>query len=373
MYGGTVVVLDVEHGSALGIDGSRWDVTAKFRGVKMLPPGVHALHYGPSPGRVLLLLQIHPGEVLALRYDADAALVVPLDAMRAAQVTAQVRRGELDAQLAVYDADGQRDWPLLLSHVDDAWLKTWGCMLGAGESSMSSGLDACRLLLPPQAISAELAPADVCTDAAARSRWVTAANMDATLAVDAVLASADPSADASTVTWAAVLGHIQAAFLFFLLAESLTGWECWKAWIDLLCRCRRAVHTRPTFFLRLLDTLERQLTEAPKDFFTGDLSRDNFLSHRLAMLMATIADRDEADAVAAEPGMPAHLGEDQATLRARALALQSRLLLRFQWDVSSSSSSHGSATVADMADDDGDASDDDEGPVVVDLDEPWLM
>ena len=43
--GATVVILNMPKGTEFGIDYNSWEVGPKFRGVKMIPPGIHFLHY----------------------------------------------------------------------------------------------------------------------------------------------------------------------------------------------------------------------------------------------------------------------------------------------------------------------------------------
>ena len=43
--GGIVVLLDVPIGTECGIDRASGTIGPKFRGFKMIPPGVHFVHY----------------------------------------------------------------------------------------------------------------------------------------------------------------------------------------------------------------------------------------------------------------------------------------------------------------------------------------
>jgi len=43
--GAILVVLDVPFGTSFGIDMKSWETGNKFRGVKMIPPGLHFVHY----------------------------------------------------------------------------------------------------------------------------------------------------------------------------------------------------------------------------------------------------------------------------------------------------------------------------------------
>jgi len=43
--GATVVFLDVPPGTEFGVDYNSWKVGSEFKGVKMIPPGVHLIYY----------------------------------------------------------------------------------------------------------------------------------------------------------------------------------------------------------------------------------------------------------------------------------------------------------------------------------------
>jgi len=43
--GATLVLLDVPVGTDVGIDIKSWNVGQNFKGIKMIPPGIHFVHY----------------------------------------------------------------------------------------------------------------------------------------------------------------------------------------------------------------------------------------------------------------------------------------------------------------------------------------
>jgi A1 cistron-splicing factor AAR2 len=48
----TVVCLDVPEGTELGLDLHCWTTGPRFKGVKLVPPGPHALYYASAAGEV---------------------------------------------------------------------------------------------------------------------------------------------------------------------------------------------------------------------------------------------------------------------------------------------------------------------------------
>jgi len=43
--GATLVFLDVPVGTNIGIDIKSWTIGNNFKGIKMIPPGIHFIHY----------------------------------------------------------------------------------------------------------------------------------------------------------------------------------------------------------------------------------------------------------------------------------------------------------------------------------------
>ena len=47
--GAMLVFLDVPPGTEFGVDYNSWAVGEKFKGVKMIPPGIHFVYYRYGP------------------------------------------------------------------------------------------------------------------------------------------------------------------------------------------------------------------------------------------------------------------------------------------------------------------------------------
>lgn len=43
--GATLILLDVPVGTDIGIDIKSWNTEGNFKGIKMIPPGIHYVHY----------------------------------------------------------------------------------------------------------------------------------------------------------------------------------------------------------------------------------------------------------------------------------------------------------------------------------------
>ncbi len=151
--GAVVVVLDMPLGTEFGIDYTSWNVGPKFKGIKMVPPGVHFLYSSattfakasaassasddrgpavvrPQTGpRTGFFRCFAPREVAVYRWDAALEDLVDAAAMSGpggtcdADVAANVRASlpELDASLGAYPwDDALRRWVSLTTHLDAA-------------------------------------------------------------------------------------------------------------------------------------------------------------------------------------------------------------------------------------------------------------
>lgn len=118
--GATLVLLGVPEGTELGLDYKTWGVGPRFRGIKMIPPGIHFLHYSPanakSHGGELgpkrgLFLSLKPREILLAHWDKNEE-DLDFSASENADEVSRVRAGlrELDSFLGPYPYDTLRKW-----------------------------------------------------------------------------------------------------------------------------------------------------------------------------------------------------------------------------------------------------------------------
>ena len=150
--GATVVLLDFPAGSQLGIDLLSFTTANKFKGIKMVPPGPHLLHFAPAsalsssaaaaasvsePGTAFsvlaapspasssyLWLFAHSAQVITRRLapaspPALSPSLLPLPPEDERRVALAVSRWELDTELGPY-AQGRREgWQRLTSCIDE--------------------------------------------------------------------------------------------------------------------------------------------------------------------------------------------------------------------------------------------------------------
>ncbi|KAI7871351.1 A1 cistron-splicing factor [Spinellus fusiger] len=111
-----------------------------------------------------------------------------------------------------------------------------------------------------------------------------------------------------------MLGEMQLAFVCLLMAQNFSGFHQWKQLVQLLCSCQEWMERSPDVFVDFLDTLEHQLEECPEDFFHDILSENNFLGVMLQKFHNNIP-------------------ESGSTLRTRLTLFRKTLMKRFKWEL----------------------------------------
>ena len=73
---GVILLINSPEGISIGLDNQEWQVTPKFKGFKLVPPGMHYLHYTLSEEkhmfRVGMCLWIVPGQIVVKEWNKEA-------------------------------------------------------------------------------------------------------------------------------------------------------------------------------------------------------------------------------------------------------------------------------------------------------------
>lgn len=121
--GGTFVFLNVPSGTEFGIDMKMWNTGEKFRGVKMIPPGIHFIHYSPSDvygmvsPKVGFFHNFKRSEFLVRKWD-KAKEDISLELVSQTEVVGLKDNIEaLDQFLGPYPFDVWKKWSFLTSYI----------------------------------------------------------------------------------------------------------------------------------------------------------------------------------------------------------------------------------------------------------------
>lgn len=345
--GATLVLLGVPRGTELGIDCKSWQVGPKFRGVKMIPPGLHFLHYssvnspscgneiGPKTGRFLAL---KPKEILLAKWDAkeeDLDFSASQNEEEVSKIRANLQ--ELDPYLGPYPYEVMRKWVSLTDRLNEEVATKLQPLSGricafsdvvpelqlthtedraeqprndTACQSMREGLN--RLPKMKQREGTELRfsviPQKTYPPGATPAQ-ITQCSLDLSYALQTVLNKYYQTQPLN------LLGELQFAFVCFLLGNVYDGFEHWKSLLTLLCRSEDAMRKHKDLYLGLIAVLYHQLGEIPPDFFVDIVSQNNFLT-------STLQDFFQ---FASGPGV-------DGTLRKRAEKFKAHLTKKFRWD-----------------------------------------
>ncbi|KAM6054072.1 protein AAR2 homolog [Chlamydotis macqueenii] len=345
--GAAVVVLGVPEGTEFGIDYSSWAVGPRFRGVKMVPPGLHFLHCsagragggretGPRTG---FFLSLRPREVRVLRWDPASEALGPAAAGAEEAEAFRENLREMDRFLGPYPYETLKKWVSLTSFISEAAMKKLQPESGricafsevlpvaAGRHSRDRAEQrlppfdaACRSYAEGMARLPQMRPKagteirftelpkQMYPDGATPEE-ITRHSMDLSYALEKVISQRYASQPLD------LLAELQFAFVCFLIGNVYDAFEHWKRLLNILCRSEDAVGKYPGLYINLISVLYHQLGEIPADFFVDIISQDNFLTSTLQVFFSCTCS-------AAVDG----------TLRKKAEKFKAHLTKKFKWD-----------------------------------------
>ncbi|XP_071968214.1 protein AAR2 homolog isoform X1 [Engystomops pustulosus] len=344
--GATIVIFGLPEGSEFGIDSNSWQVGPRFKGVKMVPPGIHFIHYsvkrlvgasgetGPRSGMFLYLEQ---KEICLFRWDSKEEEMVAAFQEEAENLREQLT--SLDRSLGPYPYESLRSWVSLTNHISkEAMLRlqpACGTICSFPEvlpmEEMTHTADRAKHNLPrydtvcqnykegmsrlPQMKQKEgteirfsQLPEKMYPKNASAAE-ITQHSMDLSYALGQLLEINYPGNPL------AFLAELQFSFVCFLLGNVYEGFEQWKNLLNLLCRAETFSLQHPDLYSEVISVLYHQLAQVPTDFFIDIVSQNNFLTSTLQVLFSFLCS--------------APTNKD---LRKKALRFRTHLTKRFQWD-----------------------------------------
>ncbi|XP_060086941.1 protein AAR2 homolog isoform X1 [Heteronotia binoei] len=345
--GATVIILNVPEGTELGIDYNTWQVGPKFRGVKMIPPGIHFLHYSSvskdnskeSGPRVGFFLNLKQRDLQVLHWDPAKEEVDLTPAPENETEAMKANLQEMDKFMGPYPYDTLKKWISLTNFINEPVMQKLEpesrqiCSFSevlpvlAGKytkdrvkqnlprydtecKSYAEGL----ARLPQMQVKAgtEIRFTEIPKQMypqGATPEEVTRHSMDLSYALETVINKQYSSNPQD------VLGELQFAFICFLIGNVYDAFEHWKNLLNLLCRSEDAIAKHHSLFSNLISVLYHQLSEIPADFFVDIVSQDNFLTSTLQVFFSYTC----------SPAV-------DRTLRKKAERFKAHLTKKFKWD-----------------------------------------
>ncbi|KAI8344021.1 A1 cistron-splicing factor [Chlamydoabsidia padenii] len=349
--GGKLLFLNAPERLEFGIDYNAWTIGPLFKGVKLIPPGLHFIYFsttskeGVQGIRTGFFKYFDIGEVAVREWNPkieDLYGETEIDPSQVNRYIINIR--EFDRNMGPYPLDPPtyyQRWQHLTNHITPGLVKRIlpnnGRVSHLPATNSNDDPATTTQRKGQQALEKEEGMEFTSFDLkqsfppGATGDQVTRWSLDKSWLAKDLLEKVYRS------NHCLLLGEMQLAFVCLLMAQNFSGFQQWKQIVHLLCSCRELVHDHPSLYVDFLDTLQDQLEECPVDFFRDILSENNFIAFMLKNLRDVIP-------------------SSSTTLYSKFNKLKRFLQKRFQWD---------------LPDDDDDEEDEDEAPLVVDLDDTY--
>lgn len=380
--GATLIFLNVPKGTEFGIDMKSWNTGENFKGVKMIPPGLHFIHYsavgkmGDTAPRIGFLHNFIPKELLVMKWDSK------LEDINQSSVSSEeverIRQNlkNLDKSLGPYPYDVYDKWKNLTSHITLELVEKLqpasgnirsalelvscsnadrprGVATDKNEASTSKEIPAMPETLSPgsrrkifrpgmENIDDDLLP-DLKPVPGTEIRFtqfpersypdgstpaeITKHSLDSSYVLEYLIKAHQSPID--------LIGELQFAFICFLIGHSLDAFEHWKRIANIICSSESALSKFRIVFDSFLTAFDAELVEVPEDFLANIVSNNNFVYHKLRELFRSI-DNSNID----------------GRLKTKARRFKMKLTQEYQWDFSNLNEDE-----------------DDEAPVIVEIEE----
>lgn len=338
--GSYFVLLDFPLGSSIGIDLSEYNVGEKFKGFKMIPPGLHFIHFSAvssddfrrSAPRTGFFHFFSSKEVLVRRWDPATE-----DLSDEKVSDEEIERykadlfGKLDQFLAPYPFKQLQRWIGLSDHINTNVIGLLNPLSGRIVSvtqmiplrfpedaqASSSNLDDVPKnidnLLPEMKVepSSRIRFSELDKfkyPSGSTPRELTKHNLDSTYCLQKIMGRYSRNED--------ILGELQFAFLTFIAGQVYDSFEHWKAFLKVICKSGRAMAEHTNLYMDLIRVLHFQLREVPEDLFVDIVANNNFLVAVLRDLFLNVSFNSNVE----------------TCLKERAFKFKKSVTKKYRWD-----------------------------------------
>lgn len=305
--GATLIVLDVPEGTEFGIDYFSWSAGPRYKGVKMVPAGLHFIYYsavdggGESAPRTGMFLFTKRHDIHVMKWDPSSEDVIRVDCSE--EELNRYRQGlqDMDSFLGPYPYEHLKKWVSLTNHITEdllerlqpackkissatelaqelSYTRTKPSMSESTISSIAHNPDAVIRFseIPKQKFPEGASPAEISKH-----------SMDSSYVLGNMISGMKDRKE--------IVGEFQFAFVCFLVGQVYDAFEHWKRLLNLLCGCDEALSMYSDIFDVLIGVLHFQVQEIPKDFFVDIVSSNNFLTTTLQMFFSNLESSTSAD------------------------------------------------------------------------------
>ncbi|KAL1308172.1 hypothetical protein HN51_050112 [Arachis hypogaea] len=314
-HGVTLLFLDVPQYTLLGIDTQMFSVGPSFKGIKMIPPGIHFVYYSSSTREgkefspiIGFFIDVGPSEVIVRKWDKQEERLVKVSEEEEERYIQAVKNLEFDRQLGPYNLSHYEEWKQLSNFITKSVIERLEPI--GGEITIECENDVVRSSSAQKtpmenALDKQLKESNSATSVGESQRKgcyytsiprvvkckgisgqeLTSLNLDKTQLLETLLAKEYGCSEDL------LLGELQFAFIAFLMGQSLEAFFQWKSLVSLFLGCSEApFKTRTQLFTKFIRVIYYQLKyglqkdrideSGPSLLDDSWLSADSFL-HRL--------------------------------------------------------------------------------------------
>ncbi|KAL4706449.1 hypothetical protein ACJJTC_003021 [Scirpophaga incertulas] len=337
--GGTFIFLGVPEGTEFGIDMKCWNTEEDFRGIKMIPPGLHYINYSAvskGTGDVALrsgfMHMFHKKQFLAKLWDKKKEDISKDEISDESLQRLKENLLNLDKNLAPYPYEIWDKWKCLTSQItvelvqklspESGIIRSSLELLSTTDADRPKGLKSAESVdaieepstsKPPNEVTnpeqpdskkakrirridiensmlPDLKPAPgtalrftpIPVDkypAGSTPEEITKHYLDQTYSLELMISQHIEPLD--------IVGELQFAYICFLIGHSLDAFEHWKNLVILFCSCDQAVHKHKKVFFHFIKTLETQIDEMPEEFLADIVMNKNIVYKKLREFFRT--------------------------------------------------------------------------------------
>ena len=369
----TLVLLDMPSGVSITFDTLSFSSTTSFRGIKLIPDGIHLLTYGLDQSELGMRSGFFflgkPGNVSAWKWDKNSEQLHPIQE-QVEGPTLQERLQSLHPYLTPVPAqsdDVKTTWSDLTCYITVDMLnrilpKNW---MYTSQTASTNDEATDQLSSLPSSKSEEILN-------------FTSVNLKRTFNPHAIgRERTEQILDKSYYLLSllkilpdelSLLGEFQLSFLTVLYMNNFSGFETWKNIFTVFCGCKAALITRERLFRNFLTVLRHQFDMCSEETFNEVIVEGNFVAESLKVY-PSFQTWDVANCFQSLNLSIEELDPKSSALQFSFAQLIQLLGAKFNWDPIYGPSQKKGAVVNDPGFDENgwDREDGDYAPVVVDI------
>ncbi|VVA94239.1 unnamed protein product [Arabis nemorensis] len=282
-HGATLLFLDVPQHTLIGIDTQMFTVGPAFKGIKMIPPGIHFVFYSSSTrdGKefsptIGFFVDVAPSQVIVRKWNQQDECLAKLPEEEEERYSLSVRNLEFDKHLGPYNLSQYGEWKHLSNYITKDIIEKYepvggeitviyesAILSGGPKTAMERALDAQMKKSRSKTTSTEQPKGNrfyytsiprIIKHKGMSGQELTSMNLDKTQLLESVLSKEYEASEDL------LLGELQFSFVAFLMGQSLESFMQWKSLVSLLLGCTDApFHTRSQLFTKFIKVIYHQL------------------------------------------------------------------------------------------------------------------